>query len=391
MRILLNLKMKIFNLIFGKNQNETIEIQEIDRFVEKLGNPQSLTDRSYYQYLCQRKKYEKNLIFKILYFCLNIVSFFGICILLINPFFSIGKPSSKSRKNKNRNADAICLFNETIRDRIPNSIYRDYTNISFVPNPSIVLTRTEKKLILQIWKIHICSCNFVLKNFLKIGMYRQCIESTNGVRAIIVTGEDSYTSSILTEYCRMMHIEHINVMHGEMLYQLNRMYFAFDKCYVWDEFYKKLAIDKLLALPEQFFVEVAPCLTFNKNYTIKTTYKYYLQDHNLDQLKHVKKILDIIGVDYKVRAHPIFSNKDDVYKVFDRDKIEENDIPIEASIMETRFIISWNSTVLFQAYVNNRIPVIDDVTNRERYQYSVDAQYIMIDKSLRLSDTLIQK
>ena len=381
MKILLYIKTKLFRLFFGQNQNELLSVEEITQFVNKIGCPDSLNERSYYQYLCQKKKYSKSIGFRVGFLLLNFVSFFAIVILLCIPEALM----KKQLDNNQGKADAVCLFSEHIKDRIPEELYVKYDKFNFLTNLNPYITSCEKKFILRIWRKYFFSTNFILKNFLKIGMYRKSLEIAGYPKAIIVTSEDSYTSSILTLYCHEMGVNHINIMHGEILYQLNRMYFAFDRCYVWDEYYKELSIKLLHADPYQFRISIPQCLIFNNIYPIKIPYKYYLQDHSLEQLIHVKELMENLGADYCVRPHPIFSNMKDVYKVFEAEKIEETVMPIEKSIMESEVVVAWDSTVLFQAYLNGRKTIIDDVTNVERYQYALDAKYIMIDKSLRLS------
>ena len=59
-------------------------------------------------------------------------------------------------------------------------------------------------------------------------------------RAIVVHNEPSYTVSFLTMCCNKYGIRHINVKHGERLYNIRDSYFRFDECYVWSKYYVNL-------------------------------------------------------------------------------------------------------------------------------------------------------
>lgn len=59
-------------------------------------------------------------------------------------------------------------------------------------------------------------------------------------KAIVVHNEYSFTSSILTAYCETRNVLHINVMHGEKMYYIRDSYFRYDRCYVWDAYYRDL-------------------------------------------------------------------------------------------------------------------------------------------------------
>ena len=73
----------------------------------------------------------------------------------------------------------------------------------------------------------------------KLAMYRYQYEVYHP-KAMIVDEEYSYTSSFLTEYCHRLGVEHIDIMHGEKLYFIRDTFFCFDRCYVWDGYYRDL-------------------------------------------------------------------------------------------------------------------------------------------------------
>lgn len=387
MNALYKTKNFFFNRIFKMEQSFIKDFEEIDEFIKSFDEPKTLFDRSYYQYLCQKKQYKDAILYSISYEALNLVSLIALVVLMLipKPLYLLFSPI----KERDTNVCAIAAFSKTLEDRIPAELKYEFDNILYLESKSLLLTNKEKDFILELWKAHPFSCNFVLKNTLKVGMYRHVMEKCNNISAIICSCEYSYTSSILTEYCRRQNISHINIMHGEIFAELSKTFVEFDRFYVWDEYYARLCVDRMRASENQFSVAVPNCLLFDnvmKNESIEC--KYYFQDHTKKQILEVKRILEKISYNYKVRPHPLYTNMADVVSVFDEDRIEKSNTPISQSIMETKKIIAWDSTVLLQAFLNGKKTIIDDVTNASRYNYSIEAGYIMANKSERLSEMI---
>ena len=80
-------------------------------------------------------------------------------------------------------------------------------------------------------------------------------------RKRLFTSEDSLHLQILTHYCRMRSVRHINIMHGEILYGLERTFFSFDECIVWDEYYKGLCL-RMKTESAQFKVDIPEGLLY---------------------------------------------------------------------------------------------------------------------------------
>lgn len=388
MNVLYTIKNYIFNRVFKLNQKIIKEIELVDEYIEHFNEPKKLFDRSYYQYLCQKKQYEYSKLYCILYDVMNLFSLFMIILLLILPkrlyyfFFPI--------KEIEKDVDAVAVFGKHLEDRIPEELKKEFNKIHYLESKALLITNLEKKYIFELWREHPFSCNFVLKNLLKVGIYRHSIEEYKNASAIICSCEYSYTSSILTQYCRRRNIVHINIMHGEIYTELSKAFFEFDRFYIWDEYYKKLCVERMRASANQFIVGVPSCLLFDdvsQENIIEC--KYFFQDHTKDQMVKVKQLLEKITENYMVRPHPLYTNIESLKEVFEESKIESSKISIGRSIMETEKIISWDSTVLLQAYLNGKKTIIDDVSNKSRYKYAVSAGYIMANKSKILSHIIV--
>lgn len=199
----------------------------------------------------------------------------------------------------------------------------------------------------------------------------------------------SFTSSILTDYCRACGIKHIDVMHGEKLYYMRDSFFKFDKCYVWDNYYSDL-LSSMKADRDQFVVETPDSLKFGDEAVREDRYDYtyYLADENdavLEKIAQSLRILSDRGKRIAVRPHPRYSNMESVKKYFAFAELEDSNIlSIEKSLMQTRAAVSLCSTVLNQAFCNLVPVVIDDISNRTRFEKLRELKYILLNKEYRL-------
>ena len=98
------------------------------------------------------------------------------------------------------------------------------------------------------------------------------------------------------------------------------------------------------------------------------------------------------GLKVTVRPHPIDRDMEIITKVFSNYIIQNcKDVSIEQSVMESRYVISFYSTVLLQAYINGVGIVIDDLTDTNRFEILKKLDYRMLDvKHIKLSE-LIEK
>ena len=237
MELLIKIKNKVLKKLNVEQAIDTLTMDEKRQIIHSFESPESLYERSYFQYLCQKKAHSSQIVFQIFYFLSNIFSFCVIVFLLMKPQKELRCEEEKSEEN-----NAICIFDATMEDRIPIELMNRYDNIRFSSNNKFVLLRQDKLFFLKIWKHYPMSMTFLLKNLLKIGIYRFCLCSNCNVSAIITANEYSYTSSLMTEFCHVNEIQHINIMHGESVYDLTKTFFCYDQCYVWDDFYINLYI-----------------------------------------------------------------------------------------------------------------------------------------------------
>ena len=352
--------------------------------LEGLPEPKDLLKRAYAQYRCQMMLERPNL-----------RAGYQLAAMLLLPVYRrqlLRRPASR----KEETADAVFAFGgpDTI---LPCSLRQEYPGIRQVRDfqNALFLTREDCSFLRELARRYPTAFYFRFKCMAKLAMYRSLYE-TYRPKAIIVSEEYSYTSSFLTEYCHRLGVEHINVMHGDKLYDIHDTFFCFDRCYIWDQFYRDLFCE-LRAEPTQFRMEMPPSMQPWDAQDVEKAvdYTYYLQAETSQMLEKIAKSLQTLqksGAVVAVRPHPLYSDMETVRRLFSDFEIEETaEVGIETSILRTRHVIGLYSTVLYQAHINHVPVVIDDLTAPERFAQLKSLRYIMLDKPHGLLSALLQE
>lgn len=363
-------------LLSFRDTYKTVNQQK--ELIQKIGDANTYLDRSYKQYICQR--------FMMPPFIKIINDFISIILApILILFYSLkGIICFKSKK-------CYCIGDlKGWEEIIPNSLLNQYTINNDVWFSGSFLKLSDTIYIYKIFIKHPFSPSFLFKIILKIARYSYMIK-TYSAKVIIVHNEYSFTSSILTDYCHISGVKHINVMHGEKVYSIRESYVCYDKFFVWDEYYANL-FKSLYAEPSQFIIEkpisMAIPINLYKDPKYFADYKYYLTGENKDQLYKIMKFMEFAkneGKTVKYRPHPRYSYISLVEKIVGTENIEyPNKTNILISISNCGCVVGCSSTVLNQAY-NSGVPVIlDDLSDAKKFNMLKEKEYIMINKGLTL-------
>lgn len=359
------------------------------KYIDSLKIPNTAIEKSYNQYLCQ-----KFLMNKLIVFIMNIISYFLIPIYEMNLLKNEKKYQICIEK-----CDAVFFTDGIGVDTLPKSLIQQYKKIKTIKfGEKIFISKEELAYFNNIKNWRKYPPYFRLKIILKAAMYFSAIKLYNP-KAFFSYCESSFTSQIITEWLENKSIKNINIMHGEKLYLIADSFSSFSEFYVWDEHYKNLLIE-LKADKNQFIVELPLKLnTVNKNhkksYDSNNIYDitYYLSDEGEKELSNIAEILKKMNnYKIKIRMHPRGNNKQLVEKCFNDFFIEyPNDVSLVDSFDTTRYICSLNSTVLFEGYLNGKEVIIDDISNKTKFEKQKDLEYIMFKKKhILLSKMLME-
>lgn len=345
-------------------------VLEDETFLNSFPEPQSDLDRSFFQYRCQ--KWNDSKISK--YIISNIISFF-----LIIPFIIKYRINEKKHLYSGISKDVMTV---DLRKRL-SEIDNDSSPV-YIGSDDGILTKED---LLWLGKIPIYKYGFFFffKIMCKTAIYSKAIRIYRP-NTIFCSAEYSFTSSMLTEYCENKGIEHVNIMHGEKIFDITNAFCRFSQFIIWDNFYKELFF-RLRACDTNYIIE--PKKTFILNECNNHHFTYYLQAETVDQLKKIKEVLDSLAIDYGVRPHPLYG-KEVIFSVFEGTKVEDNrKISIEDSLNYTEYAISVDSTVLYEAYLAGRKVIIDDLSNPKLYTELKRRDYIMMQKKHYLLSEIV--
>lgn len=369
---------------FAKGDKEWSDVpqKEQEKILKSFPEPKNDFERSYYQYKCQQvfRSKRKRILFNI-FSCITI------------PFLVIGLLIARVFRKKGESRNAIGSMAEC-KNVVPDSLRKEFEIDYDVWMNGFSLKFKDLSFL---WKLIIktpLAPYFILKNTLKMAAYSEMIYRYMP-KAFIVHDEYSFTSSLLTWYSNQFGVEHIDVMHGEKLYYLNDTFFRYNRCYVWDEHYKSLLI-RLRADSNQFIVERPKALRIDlsvpKGASKYAKYKYYLQKYDESELKSIIDSLSFVKDENEeviYRPHPLGSDFNLLKKYVPASKIENPfEVTLEQSLSNTDIVISYYSTVLYQAYLAGKRIMLDDVTFREGFLKLKEHDYIMtsFDDVMQLSE-----
>ena len=341
-------------------------------FLDKLGDANNDIERSYKQYKCQCffMPFWKRWIF-------NAISF------VLYPFALVGLLCKSYGSTKKEGVDAIGDM-KSMKEIVPDELNEEFDIHYDYFNSGFFLKGADMRFIANLLKAYPFSPFFQLKLLLKLSIYSYIIHRYHP-RAIVVHGEYSFTSSVLTGFCQYNHVAHINVMHGEKLFYIRDSYFRFHRCYVWDEFYKNLFLS-LKAEASQFIIAIPPSLRINQKPDPRADsfadYKYYLANYSEEEIKSIVRSMDFVskkGQKVVFRPHPRYSDVQLLRKVVSENCIEyPSKVNIIDSIANCDHVVGSFSTVLLQGYCIGKDVILDDVTYRKQYELLREYKYHLI-------------
>lgn len=367
---------KILTFLSSKEKSLfDISVNDQKAFLYTLPEPNDDLERSYNQYLCQiyfQRKFS--------YILYNIISL--IILLLIIPFLLL-----KPKKSKIIECDAVANLNGNSKNVIPEELKSKFSSLQYLSvNQDRKLSYDDISFVFKIFSQHPFSYYFILKVLFKISEYNCYIRLYNP-KSIITCSEYSFTSSILTAYCNKNSIIHINVMHGEKLFNIRDSFFRFNACYIWDKHYESLFLS-MRAAKDQFILCIPRSLSIEKDLYLNDLYyadiKYYLAIYSEMEIKSIINSLSNkakAGTSIKYRPHPLYSDIDLLLHFVKSEDIEfPENVSIEESVINCNYIVGSYSTALLQGYYSGKKVVIDDVSYFEIYQKLFDRNYFLLKK-----------
>lgn len=358
----------------GKQSFFMMSLDEQYRTLKNFKKPVNLIERSYFQYLCQMK--QTSCLLKVIQ---NLVA------VVLAPYYYYKYSRNKTVSSAEKKTGAVFIAGTMDISYVPEIVKNEFEQIILCDYNGVgQLTIKEKRVIKNIYKKYWYKPYFCLKCMMKIALYANQICEYNP-KAILTIGEFSFTSSVLTFYCNVIGVEHINIMHGEKLFNIRDSFVKFDRYYVWDQHYIDLLV-KLRADHTQFSIEIPNSIQLNierhSDYLYDLT--YYLGGESKKELYNIKASLLDTKIPLEricIRYHPRYCDEKQIQSIFGCFIIENpHEVPLEVSVSSTRFVASLYSTVLYQSHLAGEKIIIDDISNPIKYEKLKSLNYVMMHK-----------
>ena len=344
-------------------------------FLAAFPEPEDLIQRSYFQYKCHSVYYAG-----IRWTIWELIAFFTIIpFIILLLLYGLKKVHSIHSAGVFMGKIAMKYVRKTIENECSQ-----WEEINVIG--PMAITWKDLKYFFPIWIRYFFAPLFTFKILMKLARYSWIIRKYSP--QIIMTEEaSSFPSSVMTCYCCSRGIKHFFIQHGELLFSLRDTFAAFDRYYVWDDFYATLY--KELRFPAnadyrrvEYFNEIATGRTAEEKIY---DYTYYLQAEKQAELckkRDYLKKLQKRGAKIAVRPHPIHTNISDFNKIFtDFEKEDPKTCSLEVSLSHTKNVISEYSSVLYQAHLAGINVIIDDICAPEKIDILRQRRYIMLNKN----------
>ena len=374
------------------------------KIIDSFKEPLSDFDRTDYNYICNKLIYGKNK--KIVLY--EICSLFAIPVFIIiytiNRIFIVKDKQQKTiliestnRKGQKYNFDG----------RLPDfdNSYQPIKIMKMGTFPKFKEGVIGKKAFLIFLKYSIRHPFNFFNNFrclVNIMGYNKLLVKFSPKAIVNSRMELNHMANLITLLCEENKCEFINLMHGEVLYNVATSFVRFSKFYIWDEHY--IDVFSWGRCPVDQFEVYQPEI-FNLSLNKETRPEYYITyiflgdekagcDKNAPAVREILKKFVKQGKKCKIRPHPRWSDIEQLKQIFADTEITIEDprkVNVAESLTNTEMVVGTFSTVMSEAFYSHKKIVLDDVSDKDVYQSLFERGYILINKPHELLSCLISK
>jgi hypothetical protein len=399
-----NLFLKIYQFFTVKNiraDKEEPDVTKWHKFIKSIPEPKDDIERTFCRYLCRMEYFSPAY-----RFFANLVALF---FLLFNIPVFFRKPNNGKSKYLNYDSNRVLIV-KVNKIRELDVPYNDILPPDLNKNKHLVeveepvwkdwfLTENARSIIIESFKRRpyafflnywifreLCFCSYFLYSY------------KPGSIAVYVK-ERNVAAPMLSNICEKEGVDYVSFMHGEYPLHLIQGFMRFTRYYVWDEHYVKMFVDDLRCEKSQFRVYTPDkykklvSIDFNvPNYDYYATY-YLNGDEDKRIIIMIAKVFKIFkdnNIVCKIRPHPRATNMKVVNEILSDFFIEDPySTTVFDSIRNSRYIIALNSTVLTEAFHAGKEIVIDDFSDKNKYNNMMARKYHILHKNPLLLSAMI--
>ena len=374
----------------------TLPKQVQENWVKKHNVQRHDYDRSYTKFLC--RKFMSFNGKSSLFLCINVICL-PISLLLFLYFLLRGLFTIRIGRKMSGKGKAVVLLPSSfkdISDILPLESLEAYKEWEYV-TPKRYAKSYLKGISLLIYlkaaSQHPLSGYYHLLCLMTLADYTRIIHTHSPQAIYTFADEKNFAKPLATLLCENFGIKHIGFMHGECFYQIDKGFFRYSAYYTWDKFYSELFREMRCECP---MYEYSPKRISSKSYPHKDNYPiyltYYESTNNEESLRIVGGIFKRMlseGKKVLYRPHPRFAKMDVVREYIPNECIQDpRSVSIDDSILQSRYIASICSTVLYESFCGGKTIVVDDISDPDQHKSIIEKGFIVMSKPHKLLSEL---
>lgn len=390
--------MNLFNGLYKLLANDSIhlkskepDVRQWERFLNSQPVMNDAVECAYNKFLCWQYFFSPR---KVL--LLKGVGFF--CMLIELPLLLV---SLQKRKSIVRDLLVIEKHSEVdYEDVIPQEFFNAFEKIEIIENINKkfgFITKESRKYLLTCIRRH--PTDFFFQYFVckELIAHDYIIRKFVPQATAVYVNERNVATPILKKLYEENNRKLLSFMHGEYLLNLIQAYMSFSDYYVWDESYIDNFKNFLRCDIDNYHVYTPKKLEKKWNLEQvcpKYQLTYYFSNDSFEVIEIIAKVFSALqkkSVNCKVRPHPRF-----IQKVLDRSDLFKNIfienpsvVSLEKSLGDTEFAVGLFSTVLFEAKVEGRSVIIDDISDRKSFVNLKNRRARLLTQEFRLLSSVL--
>ena len=385
---------KIYVKLAAKSIHPRIDAPDVNEwknFLDSLPKSQNSIDKAYNKYVCRMRMLNLGTLF--------VLNCIGLCFFVLEIPFIIF--SNKSINNKVNNLLILEKDKEVgYEDVVPEELFEKYPNNRIINNITTklgVISRESRQYLIKCIKKYPFKFFFSFSVFKELLTHDRIINTYGPAATVVYVNERNVASPILKEIYTNQGRKFISFMHGEYLLNILQGFMGFTDYYVWDNSYIDSFSRFLRCDVDKYHVYTPKKLQkkWNLEQVIpEYSYTYYFDDETKEEIAIIAKIFlefQAKGIKCKVRPHPrILEKLLEMKKMFTGILIENPaEIPLRESLAQTEAAVGISTTVLYEAEVEGRVIVINDISNVKMFKNLGDRRFLLLSHEHKLLSDIV--
>lgn len=372
------------------------DIQKWRSFIAKFPETTDCYELAFYKYLC--RMYFFSLPKRI------IINLFGFGAFFFELFYLLTSKRTLKKPIKGLSILEKARDIPDFTDIVPEELMAEDSKRRVIENHNEKfgpLCKEAKKYCWECIRRHPLRFFFNYFVYMELSAHSRILLEHNPEITVVYINERNVASPILTDFYHEQGRKIYSFMHGEYAFQLPLAYMRFSRYYIWDLFYESMFSEDLRCKIDEYVIYTPKKL--KKKWALEHMKPnhfctYYLSGEGEGTLIRIADLLKTIagcGLKCRVRPHP----RTALHRKLLNDLFIDSEVEIESpttvalyeSLAYTEYVLGLKSTVLAEAAVEGKEIVLDDITNKGRFEALKLQKFNVFNKSHKLLSDLLEE